>query len=433
MQNSSIWLRPLLAFLCLVALTSNQALASRDGSTDRPGLDYNRFELSSPNPDLCENACKKDSKCRSWTYSWPGAKGPKAMCALKTGVPPKRSDTCCISGITSTSGPVKSTEETKPAPPPAPAKPDVVEKPAPAPEKPKITEKPVKPVVPTPDKPIVATPTKPAPLPLPEPPKQDTVTVTPKPKPPVPPKPEEPARSEPDQDPAKVTACNDYAARALAQNAENKSLACGLTGSRWGYGRSSYFNYCMGNPSSAYNGARAARDRELDACRTAIASRGQDNGGIQLPEVGDIFNEDSRSAGFCRNFAAQSVQQAAEARQYNCGFSGRNWSTSRIQQVQICERVGPREAAGLLGYRARELAACRRSAGGSGGGSADCREYARSAVAQAIEARRYDCGYGTRGRWSRSYRAHLQWCQRVSRAESDREFNARERLLAQCE
>ncbi|MGB7204944.1 MAG: PAN domain-containing protein [Anderseniella sp.] len=428
MQSSTIWLRPLLALFCLLAFTSNQALASRDGSTDRPGLDYNKFELSSPNPDLCENACKKDTQCRSWTYSWPGAKGPKAMCALKTGVPPKRSDTCCISGIISTSEPVKSTQDTKPTPAPIP------------PVAPKITQKPepVKPAqttTPKTDKPIVAKPSEPVPAPLPSPPQNKTVIITPKPKPQLTLEPEKPEIAEPKQDPAKVTACNDYASRALAQNAENKRLACGLTGSRWGYGKSSYFNYCMANPSSSYNGSRAARDRELDVCKAEIASRGENNNRVELPEVGDIFNADSRSAGFCRSYATQSVEQANEARRYNCGFGGRNWSTSRIQQVRICESVGTREAASLLNYRARELDSCRRSTAGTedGGRASNCREYARTAVAQAIAARRYDCGYGSRGRWSRNFRAHLRWCQRVPRAESNREFNIREQLLAQCE
>jgi hypothetical protein len=116
-------LRPAAVFCLIMSILTLPAFAARDGSTDRPGLDYRTFELSAPNPDLCENACKREKQCRSWTYAWPGAKGPKAMCALKTGVPPKRSDTCCISGVMSTSSPVTRTDDPKPQPSPTASQP----------------------------------------------------------------------------------------------------------------------------------------------------------------------------------------------------------------------------------------------------------------------------------------------------------------------
>ena len=129
MLNRLILARPIAFAFALFALFALPAHAARDGSTDRPGLDYRTFELSAPNPDLCESACKREQQCRSWTYSWPGAKGPKAMCALKTGVPPTRSDTCCISGVMSTSSPVTRTDDQQPQP----------QQPAEAPKKPSST------------------------------------------------------------------------------------------------------------------------------------------------------------------------------------------------------------------------------------------------------------------------------------------------------
>lgn len=422
-----IRLRVLLIAVFTFLLSFSSASAARDGSTDRPGLDYNSFELSAPNPDLCESACKKDGKCRSWTYSWPGAKGPKAMCALKTGVPPKRSDTCCISGVISTSSPVTRTDDPAPAPAPVP-KPQTTER----------VETPAKP-----EKPVVAAP---KPLPAPLPPAapatpRETVTVTPKAKPELPklklPLPEtEPQPATPD--PAKEAACNDYASRAIEQNNENKTLSCGLTGSRWGFARENYFSYCMRSPSSAYNAARAARDSDLANCRRDIATRREPAPDPILPEINvpgidDLFNSDGRSARFCRNFAAQSIRQVREAELLDCGFGGRIWSSSRIRQGQLCENVGPREAAGILNDRSRQIEACRRSAGGYNDNQGfGCNEYARTAVQQAQEARRLDCGY--RGsRWTRNYRAHLNWCRKVPQVESSREFRAREQLLAQCQ
>lgn len=491
MLNLQFRLRPFLTAVFGVVFLSSPALAAREGSTDRPGLDYKTMELSAPNPDLCENACKKDGQCRAWTYSWPGAKGPKAMCALKSGVPPKRSDTCCISGVLSTTNPVTRTDDPAPAPTPAPEKPGVTAKPAPAPvpaptrkkpvqtvkplpEKPVVTvnplpvpappaKKPVEAVKPLPEKPIVtvepvpvpALPAKkpvevvkplpekpadrvivtPAPIPLPPVKQRETLTVTPKLKPTPSPVLRDEAAA---PDTAKVAACNDYAARAIAQNNENSRLHCGLSGSRWGYGRTVYFNFCMRNPSSAYNGSRAARDRDLETCRRAIASGQQNRGDPVLPDLRDSDPDDSdagnsRSARFCRNFAAQSIRQVRDARGLRCGFDGERWSSSRVRQAQLCARIGPRAATDLLSTRNRQIQNCRFPDGiRDGRVRSDCRDYARSAVEQAAEARRLDCGYdGTR--WSRNYDTHLRWCNSVPQRKVRQEYRRRERLLNRCE
>ncbi len=481
MLNSHFWLRPLFIAVFGVVLLSLPANATRDGSTDRPGLDYKTIELSAPNPDLCENACKKDGKCRAWTYSWPGAKGPKAMCALKTGVPPKRSDTCCISGILSTTSPVTRTDDpapapapkkpataAKPAPAPAPQKPVVaveptpvpkpVPKPAPKSEEPAVAarpipappplpvpKKPVEPVTPLPEKPDDETVVQPTPAPLPPVDEQETVTVAPTPRPnPRPlqddqpePQQEDDLRRETTPDTAKVAACNDYASRAIAQNGENNRLSCGLSGSRWGFGRNAYFSFCMRNPSSVYNAARAARDRELETCQRQLASRGDDRDEPVLPDLDDAEPDDviagnSRSARFCRNFAGQSIRQARRARRYRCGFGGERWSRSRVRQARLCRRIGPRAATQLLNTRARQIANCRAAGRDGGSRRAACRDYARSAVAQAREARRLDCGYRG-GRWSRNYQKHLRWCSSTSRRQVRREYRIRDRLLDQCE
>jgi len=438
MLNSQFWLRPFLAAVFGVIFLSASANAARDGSTDRPGLDYKTIELSAPNPDLCENACKKDGQCRAWTYSWPGAKGPKAMCALKTGVPPKRSDTCCISGVLSTSSPVTRTDD--PAPAPVPKKPAVTAKPVPAP----APRKPVVVVKPSPEKPARQTIVRP----LPEPPSprgdQERVTVAPQPKPSLRPlqqddsdlQQETTRQAQPDS--ARVTACNNYASRALAQNEENSRLSCRLSGSLWGYTRSSYFNFCMRNPSSAYNGSRAARDNDLDKCKREVATREQSREETILPDLDDTEPDDlvadnSRSGRFCRNFAGQSIRQVRQARVLKCGFGGERWSDSRVRQAQLCTRIGPRVATQLLNTRNRQIENCRASAGPiDRPGRSRCRKYARSAVQQAREARRLGCGYGGR-RWSRTYERHLRWCSKVSRRKTRREYRKRERLLDRCE
>jgi len=460
MQNSQFWLRPFLAAIIGMVFLSAPANAARDGSTDRPGLDYKTIELSAPNPDLCKNACKKEGQCRAWTYSWPGAKGPKAMCGLKTGVPPKRSDTCCISGVISTSGPVTRTDD--PAPAPTPGKPAVSAQPAPAPvlPNPSVAAKPVP--APVPEKPEIVvepTPEKPSsqtivePLPEPRAPQddQDRITVSPRQKPSRQPlqqddreplqqddrEPSEETTRQVQPDPAKVAACNNYASRALAQNDENNHLSCRLSGSLWGFSRISYYNFCMQNPSSAYNGSRAARDRELDQCKREIATRGQGREETILPDREDSEPEDlaadsSRSGRFCRNFADQSIRQVHQARLSNCGFGGEHWSGSRVHQARLCARIGPRAATQLLATRNRQIENCGASAGPVDSAvPSHCRDFARSAVQQAREARRLDCGFGGL-RWSRNYERHLRWCSETSRHQARLEYRRRERMLNRC-
>ena len=54
---------------------------------DRPGMDYRSFNLGSPSPLLCQQACNTDARCRAFTYVRPGIQGPLARCWLKHSVP----------------------------------------------------------------------------------------------------------------------------------------------------------------------------------------------------------------------------------------------------------------------------------------------------------------------------------------------------------
>jgi hypothetical protein len=65
---------------------------------NRPGSDYAAFNLVSPNPQFCYDACQADGSCTAWTYVRPGVQGPKAVCYLKNPTPAAVVDNCCISG-----------------------------------------------------------------------------------------------------------------------------------------------------------------------------------------------------------------------------------------------------------------------------------------------------------------------------------------------
>ena len=67
---------------------------------DRPGSDFSNFDLPAPNPELCQDRCAQDPKCKAWTYVKPNTiQGPNPRCWLKHAVPRKRPHTCCVSGV----------------------------------------------------------------------------------------------------------------------------------------------------------------------------------------------------------------------------------------------------------------------------------------------------------------------------------------------
>jgi hypothetical protein len=81
------------------AILSQLPAPSIEPDIDRPGMDYDSFNLSTDDPKLCRNACIMDTKCKAYTYFKPGAQGQKARCVLKTGASAPQKNTNCISGV----------------------------------------------------------------------------------------------------------------------------------------------------------------------------------------------------------------------------------------------------------------------------------------------------------------------------------------------
>lgn len=91
----------LLALLSLILISASSAL---ENNVDGPGMDYNNFDLASPNPSLCEQACQADPECRAFTYVKPGVQGANARCWLKNGIPTANPSECCVSGVKGSTG-----------------------------------------------------------------------------------------------------------------------------------------------------------------------------------------------------------------------------------------------------------------------------------------------------------------------------------------
>lgn len=96
------WLVPLaIAQSLLLAIALSPASAAEvESGYDRPGNDYNRFEME---PSIggfapCQSSCEADNKCKAWTFVKAGIQGSKAVCYHKSPAPKRVKNKCCVSG-----------------------------------------------------------------------------------------------------------------------------------------------------------------------------------------------------------------------------------------------------------------------------------------------------------------------------------------------
>jgi hypothetical protein len=78
----------------------NEFAPTFEEQTDRPGHDYQSFELpvNWPAP-ACQRACRNDPRCRAWTWVRARVQGEHPVCWLKSAVPEAGSSDCCVSGV----------------------------------------------------------------------------------------------------------------------------------------------------------------------------------------------------------------------------------------------------------------------------------------------------------------------------------------------
>jgi len=90
--------RALGAIAWLAVLAWSGTISAQTGY-DRRGGDYQKFTISNGDPALCAARCEHDSRCRAWTFSYPRTEEATATCWLKSRVPPRVADSCCVSGV----------------------------------------------------------------------------------------------------------------------------------------------------------------------------------------------------------------------------------------------------------------------------------------------------------------------------------------------
>ena len=82
--------------LAVLALASQ---AQAQSGFDRIGGDYLSFQVRNGDPAVCAARCERDARCSAWSFSYPRTANTAATCWLKSEVPPRVEDKCCVSGI----------------------------------------------------------------------------------------------------------------------------------------------------------------------------------------------------------------------------------------------------------------------------------------------------------------------------------------------
>lgn len=65
---------------------------------DRPGGDYTNFVVRSGDPAACAARCDREGRCKAWSFVYPTATA-RAVCWLKSAVPNRVENSCCVSGV----------------------------------------------------------------------------------------------------------------------------------------------------------------------------------------------------------------------------------------------------------------------------------------------------------------------------------------------
>lgn len=88
----------ILALACAGLLAWGAVAAAQTGY-DRRGGDYHKFIIKNGDPAICAARCDREARCRAWSFSYPGTEDTMATCWLKSRVPRRAEDPCCVSGI----------------------------------------------------------------------------------------------------------------------------------------------------------------------------------------------------------------------------------------------------------------------------------------------------------------------------------------------
>jgi PAN domain-containing protein len=88
-----------LAISAFSAVAMATPSAQAQANFDRPGGDYQSSPVASGDPADCALVCEHDKRCRAWSFAYPTDTASGAVCWLKSSVPERTQDNCCVSGV----------------------------------------------------------------------------------------------------------------------------------------------------------------------------------------------------------------------------------------------------------------------------------------------------------------------------------------------
>jgi hypothetical protein len=92
-------LRACLLISALLAAAGATRPAQAQANFDRPGGDYQSSLVPSGDPADCALVCERDRRCRAWSFNYPTDVAGGAVCWLKSNVPARIENNCCVSGV----------------------------------------------------------------------------------------------------------------------------------------------------------------------------------------------------------------------------------------------------------------------------------------------------------------------------------------------
>jgi hypothetical protein len=92
-------LRACLLISALLAAAGTTRPAQAQANFDRPGGDYQSALVASGDPADCALVCERDRRCRAWSFNYPTDAAGGAVCWLKSNVPVRTENNCCVSGV----------------------------------------------------------------------------------------------------------------------------------------------------------------------------------------------------------------------------------------------------------------------------------------------------------------------------------------------
>jgi hypothetical protein len=92
-------LRACVVTLAFLAAAASVRPALAQANFDRPGGDYLSAPVTSGDPADCALVCERDKRCHAWSFSYPTDATNGAVCWLKSNVPARAQDNCCVSGV----------------------------------------------------------------------------------------------------------------------------------------------------------------------------------------------------------------------------------------------------------------------------------------------------------------------------------------------